>query len=136
MAELERSHRPLDVRRAVSDAELDHAYAMASFTVFPSLHEGYGLPVAESLAHGVPVITSDFGSTAEIAADGGALLVDPHDDGALTAAMRTLLTDQQALDRLRDEISGRPERSWRDYADGLWGQLVEPEMANLNRGNQ
>ena len=40
--------------------------------VFPSVHEGYGLPVAESLALGTPVITTEYGSTAEIAAGGGA----------------------------------------------------------------
>jgi len=95
------------------------------------LHEGYGLPVAESLAHGVPVITSDFGSTAEIGALGGALLVNPHDDDALTSAMRTLLSDGQTQRRLRQEIRSRPERTWQNYSDELWELLIEPELEML-----
>jgi glycosyltransferase involved in cell wall biosynthesis len=130
-AELVRADRPITVRRAVSESELEASYATASFTVFPSLHEGYGLPVAESLAHGVPVITSDFGSTAEIGAHGGALLVNPHDDDALTSAMRTLLSDGQTQRRLRQEIRSRPERTWQNYSDELWELLIEPELEML-----
>jgi glycosyltransferase involved in cell wall biosynthesis len=123
--------RPLSVRRAVSEQELDRAYSSALFTVFPSLHEGYGLPVAESLAHGTPVITSNFGSTAEIGLGGGAVLVDPRDDAALIDAMRLLLTDQRTVERLRSEIAGRRVRTWQDYADELWDQLVAPELREL-----
>lgn len=130
-AELRAKGRPLQVRRAVSDAELDRAYRQAAFTVFPSLHEGFGLPVAESLAHGTPVITSDFGSTAEIAEGGGALLVDPRDDAALIAAMRRLLTEPETREELRRQIGERPERTWAEYADELWAAIVEPELALL-----
>lgn len=126
-AELRQAGRSISVRRAVTDDELNAAYAAARFTVFPSLHEGFGLPVVESIAHGTPVITSDFGSTAQSGAAGGTILIDPRDDGALTAAMRTLLTDDEVLRHLREQIAARPERTWQDYADDLWEQLVEPE---------
>jgi glycosyltransferase involved in cell wall biosynthesis len=126
--ELQAAGRPIRVERAVTDSELNEAYATARFSVFPSLHEGFGLPVVESLAHGTPVITSDFGSTAQSGAAGGTLLVDPRDDVALTAAMRTLLTDDDVLERLREQIARRPERTWQDYADELWEQLVKPEL--------
>jgi glycosyltransferase involved in cell wall biosynthesis len=59
--ELRLAGRPVTVRRGVSEVELGEAYASAAFSVFPSLHEGYGLPVVESLAQGTPVITSEFG---------------------------------------------------------------------------
>jgi len=130
-AALTAAGRAIEVRKGVSDADLDRAFAAASFTVFPSLHEGYGLPVAESFAHGVPVITSDFGSTEEIAAGGGALLVDPRNDRDLTDAMRTLLTDPGKRASLRAEIAGRTESTWADYARGLWEFLVTPELAAL-----
>jgi glycosyltransferase involved in cell wall biosynthesis len=121
-------HRGRDVRLRVglSDTQLRDAVAQARFTVFPSLHEGYGLPVAESLALGTPVITTFYGSTAEIAADGGAVTVDPRDDASLTGAMRQLLTTDDEIDRLRAEIGRRPKRSWQDYADELWDALVRP----------
>jgi hypothetical protein len=45
--------------------------------------------------------------------------------------MRTLLTDPDALQQLRREIPARPERTWQDYADELWDQLVEPELSSL-----
>jgi glycosyltransferase involved in cell wall biosynthesis len=129
--ELQAIGRSIRVRRAVTDQELNDAYSAARFSVFPSLHEGFGLPVVESLGHGTPVITSDFGSTAQSAAAGGTLLVDPRDDAALTAAMRTLLTDDDALARLREQIARRPERTWQDYADELWERLVQPELQDL-----
>ncbi len=125
---LQGAGRSIRIKRAVADTELNEAYRTARFTVFPSLHEGFGLPVVESLAHGTPVITADFGSTAQIGAGGGALLVNPRDDAELTAAMRTLLTDDEALARLRRQIADRPERTWQDYADELWERLVEPEL--------
>jgi len=130
-ADLKAAGRPVEVRKSVTDAELHHALSTALFTVFPSLHEGYGLPVAESMAHGTPVITSNFGSMAEIAADGGALTIDPRDDSALTEAMRTLLTKPAELARLTREIAKRPRRGWADYAAELWDAIVEPELAVL-----
>ena len=64
---------PIQVYRRVSEESLWALYRLAAFSVFVSLLEGYGLPVAESLSCGTPVITSDYGSMAEIAAGGGAV---------------------------------------------------------------
>jgi len=125
---LQHRGRAVRLRTGLSDAQLRHAVADARFTVFPSLHEGYGLPVAESLALGTPVITTFYGSTAEIAQGGGAITVDPRDDTTLTAAMQQLLTTDAHIDRLRAEIERRRERSWQDYADELWGALVRPVL--------
>jgi glycosyltransferase involved in cell wall biosynthesis len=131
IARLRRSGRPVAALHKVSDAILEDSYSRARFTVFASLHEGYGLPVAESLAFGTPVITSNFGSTAEIAAGGGAVVVDPRDDDALTAEIRSLLTDDVRLAELRDQIPQRTARSWQTYASELWTFLVEPELERL-----
>ena len=128
IAELEQSGRAITVGLRIPALELAAAYQRARFTVFASLHEGYGLPVAESLAAGVPIITSNFGSTAEIGAEGGTILIDPRDDQALIDAMRTLLTDDEELDRLRADIARRPSRGWDDYAADLWAGIVSPEI--------
>jgi hypothetical protein len=61
----------------------------------------------------------------EIAAGGGALTVDPHDDHAIAAAMRTLLVDDVVHDRLSAEALNRPARTWDDYAREVWNLLVE-----------
>lgn len=123
--ELRSIGRPVEAASKISDDQLWAAYRLARFSVFPSLNEGFGLPVAESLAVGTPAITSDFGSMAEIAADGGALVVDPHDDRAIADAMRTLLLDDEKLDELSVAALARPRRTWDDYAAELWAYLIE-----------
>lgn len=127
--------RPLELRTAITDDELRTAYAKARFTVFCTLHEGYGLPVAESLSLGTPVVATGYGSTREIVEHGGALLVDPRDDESVVNAMRTLLTDDGELARLTEDLRHRPQRSWDTYADELWQHLVEPCMATLEQAS-
>jgi glycosyltransferase involved in cell wall biosynthesis len=124
LAELQHAGRPVDTESRLSDGQLWAAYRLARCTVFPSLNEGFGLPVAESLAAGTPAITSDFGSMLELAADGGALTVDPHDDHAVAAAMRRLLTDDVLHTRLHRAALARPARTWDMYADEVWDFLV------------
>jgi glycosyltransferase involved in cell wall biosynthesis len=124
--ELTRAGRSINVHRHADSIALEKAYHAARFTVFPSKHEGYGLPVVESLAAGTPVITSNFGCMLALAAQGGALVVDPEDDASLEAAMRTLLTDDDTIEELRAQIPGRPHRDWDDYANELWSTLVAP----------
>lgn len=116
--------RPVETVTTMSDQVLWAAYRLARLLVFPSLNEGYGLPVAEALACGTPAVTSAYGSMAEIAADGGALLVDPRDDHSIADAMRTLLTDDRTHRELASAARARPARSWDDYASDVWTTLT------------
>jgi glycosyltransferase involved in cell wall biosynthesis len=125
---LQAQGRPVSARRGVDDVEVMTAFRAARFTVFASLHEGYGLPVAESLGAGTPVITANYGSTQEIAAAGGAITIDPRDDEALISAMRRLLTDDALLAQLQAQLPNRPTRSWDQYAAELWTALVEQRV--------
>jgi len=108
----------------VSDDELWSAYRSATCTVFPSVHEGFGLPVAESLACGTPAITTVYGSTGDIAAHGGCLVIDPRDDHAIAAALRTMLSDHATYARLKAEAAGFPTKTWDEYSAELWTTLV------------
>ncbi|GIG29926.1 glycosyltransferase [Cellulomonas marina] len=117
--------RPLDWRTGVDDDELWTLLRSASCTAFVSLHEGFGLPVAESLACGTPVLTTRYGSQGEIAALGGCVTVDPRDDDDVLAGLRRLVTDADLRARLRAEAAAIPARTWADYADELWADLVE-----------
>lgn len=120
-----RAHRrSIQVWRRPGERELWAAYHIARFTVFPSLVEGYGLPIAESLVCGTPVITSDYGSMAEVARGGGTLTIDPRDVDALAGAMARLLEDDALLRRLEDEAAARSWASWDDYAARVWHHLV------------
>jgi glycosyltransferase involved in cell wall biosynthesis len=129
LAELRKRGHRVESRRTASDEELSALYHSALVTMFPSLHEGYGLPVAESLAAGTPVITSNFGSTAEIGADGGTVLVNPRDDLDITNALRRVLTDAPFVAELRNQIAHREHRTWADYSDGLWSGMMASKNA-------
>jgi glycosyltransferase involved in cell wall biosynthesis len=83
----------------VDDADLRAVYSMAQATVIPSLYEGFGIPVLESMACGTPVITSDISSLPEVAGD-AALLIDPHNTEAIADAIRRLLEDTVLVDTL------------------------------------
>jgi glycosyltransferase involved in cell wall biosynthesis len=85
----------------VSADELEALYAAATCLVFPSLYEGFGLPVLEAMARGVPVATSGRASLAEVA-DDAALLFDPEDVDAIRAAIERLLSDEGERRRLAE----------------------------------
>ena len=76
----------LHVLGRLGDADLAAAYAGARAFTFPSIWEGFGLPVLEAMAHGAPVVTSAGTCMEEVAGDAG-LLVDPVDPGALAEAL-------------------------------------------------
>jgi glycosyltransferase involved in cell wall biosynthesis len=124
LAELRAAGRAVSALSGVSDAVLWWAYRLATVTVFPSLNEGFGLPVTESLMSGTPVVTSNYGSMAELAAGGGCITVDPRDDSAIAAGLRTVLTDDKRRHELVAEAAKRTGRSWDAYADDVLALLV------------
>jgi glycosyltransferase involved in cell wall biosynthesis len=117
---MRRRGRRIVTLSGVDDEVIWDLYDIAAFSVFCSLNEGFGLPVAESLSHGTPVITSDFGSMRAIGEGNGAVLADPRDPRAVAEHMRTLLRDAEERARLRELARTRPEESWQHYADTLW----------------
>ena len=94
--------RPPGVRYLgyVPEDELPGLTAGATAFLYPSLYEGFGFPVAQAMAAGVPVITSNTSCLPEVAGE-GALLVDPHSPAEIQAALEKLLTSQSLREQLR-----------------------------------
>ena len=86
----------------VSDEELVALYQMATCLVFPSLYEGFGLPVLEAMMAGCPVITSKTSSLPEVAGNAG-LLVDPHNAGEIATTIIRLLQDDALRTSLQEQ---------------------------------
>jgi glycosyltransferase involved in cell wall biosynthesis len=128
---LRNSGLPVRVLKRVSEGQLWAGYARARFTIFPSIVEGFGLPIVESLRCGTPVITSNYGSMAEVAVGGGAVLVDPRDPKDLVKAMEELLTSAAVLETLEKEAMARCWKTWDEYADEVWAHLA-PESTGSN----
>lgn len=100
----------------VPDDDLPALYAAATVFAFPSLYEGFGLPVVEAMACGAPVLTSDVSATAEVAGD-AALLVDPLSITSIRDGLRDLLTDEARRRALAAAgIARAAEYSWRRAA--------------------
>lgn len=98
--------------KKVSDTLLGSLYRNATAFVYPSLYEGFGLPILEAMACGTPVITSNCTSMPEIAGD-AALLVNPYDVSSIASAIQQLLRDSALRERLRSlGIAHAAKFSW------------------------
>jgi glycosyltransferase involved in cell wall biosynthesis len=112
-------HRP-----GLSDEELDEAYRGCMFTVFPSLCEGWGLPIAESLAHGKFCLASNRTSIPEV---GGDLIdyFDPADDDDVLRKIERLLFEPGYL-------PAREARLRAEYRPATWADCVRSLMLKLD----
>lgn len=127
----ELAHNPnIRFHHYASEAAVEALFSAADFSCFPSRHEGYGLPIVESLHRGVPCITANFGAMGEVAQGGGCLAVDVCDDDALVAAVAKCASDDSLLAALRGEIAARAARSWSDYAQEILHAMREASGAS------
>lgn len=108
-----------EYRENAGQEVVDALFREAHFTVFPSLWEGFGLPVLESLKYGKPCVTSDRGGLAEVVRGGGCELVDTSSLESLRDGIGRLLSEPARHAALSEEARNRPIRTWRDYAQDV-----------------
>jgi glycosyltransferase involved in cell wall biosynthesis len=107
------------------DEDLPALYSGAALTAFPSLYEGFGLPILESMACGTPVVTANVSSLPEVAGD-AALLINPYDVQALTDSIRRLITDET----LRSTLT---QRGYEQVKQFTWAKAARQLRAIYER---
>ena len=111
--------RPLRYDGAVDEQGLESAYQEAAFTVYPSLTEGFGLPVAESLARGRPCLCRMSGALGEVARGGGCVDLGSASSLEISSAIEGLLSSPSRLTELREAARQRRFKGWPAYAAEL-----------------
>jgi glycosyltransferase involved in cell wall biosynthesis len=107
----------------VDEADLPSLYRGAHLVAFPSLYEGFGLPVIEGMACGTPVLTSNVSCLPEVAG-GAALLVNPYESTDIAAGLQRLCHDTVLRETLRtDGLRRASQFSWEHTARGYWDVL-------------
>ena len=127
------AHARISILGYVSPEELGAWYARASVFAFPSLDEGFGMPVLEAMAAGIPVLTSNRSALPEVAGDAAAL-VDPEDAGAIAQELRNLTVSQDLRCELGEKGRLRArEFTWERAVRETWevyGRVLS-ETANM-----
>jgi FkbM family methyltransferase len=113
-----------------SDEELKQAYASCAFTVFPSIEEGFGLPIGESLWFGKPCVCANFGAMAEVGSKEGCISIDTRNEGEIEEAIKLLIENNTYRYELYDRICNIELNTWNDYADQLIFKLRQFHLSN------
>ncbi len=110
------SNKRITWLKVVDDDTMINLYRDSAFTVYPSLIEGYGMPIVESIWHGRPCVCSRDGVMGELARDGGCLAADVEDVEEICDAIYRLSTDRNLYERLYKEAIERKIKTWEEYA--------------------
>jgi len=112
----------------VETEDLNHIYSASEVFVFPSLNEGFGLPIVEAMASGVPVITSNITSMPEIGGD-AVITIDPFNKEELAEAMHNVLTDESLRKKMIEAGLSRAKGfTWQktvEQTENLYNELLK-----------
>ena len=128
---LKKKGRPIKWLQHVDQETLETKYSRCLFTVYPSLYEGYGLPILESLIRGKPCICGMNGALGEVSSGGGCLNIeDQRNIEQIANAMRKLLTNPSLLMKLAKQAYLRDYGNWKDYTTELYAFFNQKTSKN------
>lgn len=123
----------------ILEEDLPIVYGLSEVFLFPSLSEGFGMPIVEAMACGTPVITSKISSMPEIAGD-AALLIDPMSAPTIADALIDLLSNEEfRLDKIQDGLLNAKRFSWDITAEkvlGIYERILFPSLKNKVTGRK
>lgn len=111
------AHEYVKYLGVVDDRTLRAEYEACTFTAYPSVVEGFGMPIIESLWAGKPCLCNNQGSIGDLAEKGGCCAVDTGSQGAIAEGLYRMLTDDAYLTELQHEATEREIRGWDEYAE-------------------
>lgn len=127
-----RSRERIEVTGYIHEKDLRALYSRASIFAFPSWDEGFGIPVLEAMAHGLPVVASNTSALPEVTGQ-AALLVDPRQPEALRAALWSFIQNEELRERFsREGLARAGEFSWERSVRGTY--RVYEELFSQTRG--
>lgn len=125
----------VDFVGTVSEAKLPSLYREAKALVFPSLYEGFGLPIVEAMACGIPVVTANRTAMLEVAGD-AALLVDPTSVAQIAEAIKRIMSDTSLRQQLQEKgLKRSAQFSWQRTAASVRELLFRIHPQPMRRAN-
>jgi len=109
----------------IDNETLFNLYKQSTFLCFISKYEGYGFPISESLWHGMPVLTSTFGSMAEVASCGGCYCVDTTNETHIYNALNELIKNPNIIEKLKNEINSNAFTNWSTYSECIYNEIMK-----------
>jgi len=120
-----RARNRISILGYVTAEALANWYARSMIPAFPSLDEGFGIPILEAMAAGLPVLTSNRSAMAEVAG-GAALLVNPESVEELAEALRKMIADEQLREDLKHNgLTRAAEFTWPQAVENIWNVYQE-----------
>lgn len=108
----------------ITNTELFYLYSTATFSCYISKYEGYGFPISESLWHGTPVLTSNFGSMKDVASIGGCYCVDTNNIDEIYNALYKLITTKELTTALKNNINPQKLTTWASYSKQICKNML------------
>jgi glycosyltransferase involved in cell wall biosynthesis len=121
---IEKSNNKIKYLNFISDDSISDLYKKASFLTFISIYEGFGFPIAESLWHGLPVLTSNFGSMAEIAVAPGCYAINSCSKQEIYRALDTLVKNKSVILNLKNNIVNNSLSYWTEYTKCIVNEFI------------